>query len=199
MKFRYIEMVGLSGVGKTTLISGDASPLRNDVIIMRPIIPSHISVIYHLLLLILKMIILSPVRGVHTILLREWRLLLLKLAYRIAGIKERERAVGYEVFLKDSGILMPIVSSIIDDKLDYNNYPLNKLLECLPLPSFVYYLRDPDCASVYKRFVARESIKMKDLSSYSVESFIEATGFINKMLLLLKDMNIVVKTIDVKL
>ncbi|MEK9652311.1 MAG: hypothetical protein VW437_00930 [Betaproteobacteria bacterium] len=196
---KYIEMIGLSGVGKTTILSSPLSPLNKNCVICEPVRPSRLSHVFHFFYLFVGVVLSSPVSAVHVVKKREWIRLLLKLAYRVAGIKRRQISSKEVVFLRDSGVLMPIVSSILDDRLNISCYPIKKLLGLLPLPETVFFILDKSDDAVYERFIRRESIKGRDLSSYSPAIFSTASIFLFELADVLERLNINVEKIYINL
>ena len=171
-------MVGLSGVGKTTLLTSAENPIDKDVLVCGPVNPSILNHAAQFFYLLFRLVLASPISAFAIIRKPEWVRLLFKVSYRVAGIKQRSISSEKTVFLRDSGILMPIVSSMLDDQLKIKLYPIDKLLQLLPLPVTVVFILDDNYRAVYKRFVKRESEKGRDLSAYSPELFSSVSVFL---------------------
>ena len=197
MKYESIEMIGLSGVGKTTMFYNLGDALFQDLGIystVHPINPSKIDFFFETTLLTIKTIIsFSFLRSLFDLKLLDYISLLMKLGYRIASIKMRD--LNSLVYLRDSGVLMPLISAVIDDKLQINKGLLYKILSNIPLPKYVYCVYDsPD--SIYNRFITREKELGNKIENYALSDFENANNFFFELVEMLKNMRVNVVVIN---
>ena len=109
--------------------------------------------------------------------------LYMKLGYRIASIKMRN--LSGLVYLRDSGVLMPLLSSVIDDRLRIDNTLLFEILSNAPLPKHVYCMIDSP-NNIYNRFISREKKLGNDIKNYSLSDFQNANTFLFELIKILR-------------
>jgi hypothetical protein len=119
----------------------------------------------------------------------------MKLGYRIAGIKMRD--LNGSVYLRDSGVLMPLISAVIDDRISPDDALLFQILNIIPLPKYVYCMVDSP-VDIYNRFIYREKKLKKDIKGYALSDFEGANIFLFSLVERLKDMNVNVVIIENK-
>ena len=191
MKYDSIELIGLSGVGKTTLYNNSECNLfknLNGYSVVHPLKPYKISFFFETFVLIVKILISTGLfRSLFIFRSKNYIDLFLKLGYRIAGIKNRN--LNGLVYLRDSGVLMPLISSVIDDRLKIDDTLLLKILINLPLPKYVYCIMDsPD--DIYSRFITREKKIGNDVNGYTVTDFKNANIFLSLLIEKLKSIGV---------
>lgn len=112
------------------------------------------------------MFFISPASLIGIIRDRQGRHLLLKLGFRYYGIVLRKiKLKGRCFFLQDSGILMPIVSSVIKHNWDLDLKKLEVILKSIPISNNIVYLSVP-AEIAYKRYVQREGNMNVDIRSF---------------------------------
>jgi hypothetical protein len=165
-----IEMFGLCGSGKTT-VQSDCN-IEKIVNIHNPISISAIYTYVFTIYIAIKMFVISPVNLLRFLYDHQSRRLLLKLGLRVGGIFKRRNIYRCnEIFLRDSGVLMPFVSAIIEESWDWRKSYVLLFFAVLPVPKkavFVYV--KPSVA--YARYIGRN--KNKDVSQdffYSANEF----------------------------
>lgn len=152
----YLEIYGLCGSGKSTLQLCLENSDEVTITVSRPISISLFKTIYYSLRLYLRIFSSAPISSLIFILNQGYRRLLLKEGLRIAGIQRRSKIGDGVTLLTDSGVIMPIVSAVVEQNLDWNIKFINMLLENLPLPDFAVYVRVLPATS-FDRYVERES------------------------------------------
>ena len=191
VKYDSIEMIGLSGVGKTTLFYNVGDSLFKNLgrySTVHPVKPSKAMFIFETLVLIVRVVVsygffrsLSNLRSLNYI------NLFMKLGYRVASIKMR--GLNGLVYLRDSGILMPLISAVIDDRLKIDEILLVKILSNIPLPKYVYCVTDSPI-NIYRRFIVREKRLGNNIEGYILSDFENANNFVFKLIEILKNMNV---------
>ncbi len=84
---------------------------------------------------------------------------------------------------------MPLISSVIDDRLKIDDTLLLKILINLPLPKYVYCIMDsPD--DIYSRFITREKKIGNDVNGYTVTDFKNANIFLSLLIEKLKSIGV---------
>jgi GTPase SAR1 family protein len=189
MRHDSIEIIGLSGVGKTTLFYSLGGALFHNLdnySTVHPIKPSKIRFFFETLKLITKVAIsFGFVRFFHILRLKGYIGLFMKLGYRIASIKAR--GLRGLVYLRDSGVLMPLLSSVIDDRIKIDDVLLLKILSDIPLPKYVYCITDSP-NNIYNRFIDREKSLGNNVEGYVLSDFINADTFLFALIKILKNM-----------
>jgi GTPase SAR1 family protein len=184
-------MIGLSGVGKTTLFYSMGNTLFQDLGCYRtvhPLKPSKLRFLFETIKLITK-ITISYGFFQSFIFLKSniYIQMFMKLGYRISSMKIR--SLSGLVYLRDSGVLMPLISSVIDDRLKIDDTLLLKILINLPLPKYVYCIMDsPD--DIYSRFITREKKIGNDVNGYTVTDFKNANIFLSLLIEKLKSIGV---------
>ena len=117
----------------------------------------------------------------------------MKLGYRIAGIKTRN--LKGLVYLRDSGVLMPLISAVIDDKIDPNDALLFHFLNVIPVPEYVYCMIDTP-VDIYNRFIYREKNLKKYTKGHTLSDFKNANIFLLLLVKKLKNMNVNIVIIE---
>jgi hypothetical protein len=195
MRYDSIEMIGLSGVGKTTMFYNLGDTLFQDLgkySTVHPVTPPNF--FFETLLLLVKTVIsFEFLRSLFSLKLLNYFSLIMKLGYRASAIKMRD--LNGLVYLRDSGVLMPLISSVIDDKLKIDNALLYKILSNLPLPKYVYCVSDSP-VNIYSRFVAREKKLGNNIENYFLSDFENANNFVVKLVEILRNMGISVVVIN---
>lgn len=163
---KYLEIYGLCGSGKTTLQSCIEGSKKDLLKISPPISVSRLRIIYYSLILYFKMFLSAPFGSRNYLLNRGYRRLLIKEGLRIAGIRERKKKGAYVTLLADSGVLMPIVSAVVEQNLYWDNKLIRLLLENLPLPEYVIFL-DVTPEISRERYLYRESLVDYDLERFN--------------------------------
>ncbi len=199
VRYNSIEMIGLSGVGKTTLFHNTDSTIFKDLFehsSVHPIKPSKISFFFETLVLIVKVVIGVVFSiSLSSFLSRNHINLYMKLGYRIASIKMRN--LSGLVYLRDSGVLMPLLSSVIDDRLRIDNTLLFEILSNAPLPKHVYCMIDSP-NNIYNRFISREKKLGNDIKNYSLSDFQNANTFLFELIKILRKKSVNVTVINNK-
>ena len=197
MEFSSIEMIGLSGVGKTTLFYNMEDNLfekMDEYYTVHPVKPHKLIFFFETLKLIIRFIFsFGFFKSLCVLRSKKNISLFIKLGYRISGIKDRN--LSGLVYLRDSGVLMPLLSSVIDDRIKIDNTMLFKILINIPLPKYVYCVVDsPD--NIYDRFISRERKLGNDVKGYTISDFKNANTFLFRLINLLKDVNVNVTVIS---
>ena len=191
MRYNAIEMIGLSGVGKTTMFHNLGDSLFQNIgkySTVNPIKPPKIYYFYETFLLTVKVITgLGFIQSLPVLRSTHYVRLFLKLGYRIASIKIRN--LSGLVYLRDSGVLMPLLSAVIDDRLKLNNTLLFQSLNNIPLPKHVYCIVDSP-TDIYSRFIAREKKIGNDVNGYTVTDFKNANIFLSLLIEKLKSIGV---------
>jgi len=149
-----VEIHGLLSVGKSTLL--ERLTREHSILpeLLKPIVPSKISVFKKLIQLVACLALSKPFALLRLGSRRDGRWLLAKLAYRWAGLLQRP--VGG--LLWDSGLLQPLLSHAAEysDRFVRIEDAL-AVLHILPLPQAVIYL-DSGVETAYQRYCQRQEL-----------------------------------------
>ena len=195
-------MFGLSGAGKSTFQS---KCLNNNskCLISKPVKLWQSWVYIFTIFLTVKMFMISPVTLVEIIKTQQGRGLLLKLGFRYSGIIFRKIKLRCEFFLlQDSGVLMPIVSSVINNNWSIDFKKLDLILKSIPIADKVIYLSVP-AEVAFKRYLQRESGLHTKIESfykaYDVCNYIyEFINFQGKEILVVDNTALVISCSSIK-
>jgi len=165
-----IEMFGLCGSGKTTVQSN--CNIDKVIEVHNPIYISNLYVYIYAMYIALKMFIISPTILVKFLFDYQSRRLLLKLGLRTASIfKRRKLYKTNTIFLRDSGVIMPFVSAIIEEAWKWNKSYVLLIFKAIPIPKkavFVYV--EPSVA--HARYIMRnKDAHVKKDFFYSANEF----------------------------
>jgi len=161
-----IEMFGLPGAGKTTLqkclADGDAQGLKI-------LVPSSIGLMkscYHATLLLLRMLLFTPKHTMSFVLDKQSRRLLLKLGLRAGGHKKQDVRDDRKVLMKDSGVIMPIVSALVEDDWDGTEIWIRILLANVVLPSTAILIDVEPAVSHWRYHERNKGSQQKDIKCF---------------------------------
>lgn len=153
----FIEMFGLPGTGKTTLQKCLSNEIKGHLVIIKPIASDLIFSVYEALRLAIKMFAKSPYLTVRFLSSLQSRRLLLKLGLRCSSInKNVSRRIENDkhVLLLDCGVIMPLVSAVVEEGWVWEKKSIVLLLNVLPLPNVCLSIfASPEV--VYERYTKR--------------------------------------------
>jgi deoxyadenosine/deoxycytidine kinase len=154
-----VEFIGLPGVGKTSIIKNlqKYSDSKDKINFIGKNKCKHGSVLIELLKFYMRLIFFYPSIILN---IRQSMWLLTKISLRLC---HRSNNVKEEIcVLNESGILMPIVSFIVQrDKHSYK-INLNKIMSVLPLPDVIVFV-EADFDKVVDRYAKRGGVQTKGL------------------------------------
>ena len=134
MKNDFVEFFGLSGGGKSFLLAKCSSNL--DYIISPPVRPNFAIVQLFYTWLNIKLYFLLGEEYKRLIRIDSYKKLIKKICFRYAGMFLRDLSFNNsKIALKDSGVLMPIVSASIHDGIHLSDKHISILLDCLKFKS----------------------------------------------------------------
>lgn len=170
----YIEIIGLPGVGKSTILDAIADTGVNTNIVERwPETPRKLYFLTSLVSLLLQLIIKSPSIFLKPKNLKTNWWIISKIAYRLASLKSKP--ANYKAVLRDSGILQPLISF----PAEYGGNQLDlalveSLLKTLPIPIKVVIIT-AELGTAKTRYLNRQK-QTQRRSEYSVssESYLKA-------------------------
>lgn len=147
-----IEILGLPGAGKSTLMDRLAREQSDLPELLKPIDPGGAAVLRKIARLVARMVLRNPASLLRLTLRADGRWLLSKLAYRWAGLGKRSGSG----LLLDSGLLQPLLSYAAE----YSKRPVCvddalAALHALPLPQAVVYL-DSGTETAHRRYRQRQ-------------------------------------------
>lgn len=163
-----IEILGLPGAGKSTLMDRLARKQSDLPELLKPIDPGGEAVLRKMARLAARMVLRNPASLLRLTLRADGRWLLTKLAYRWAGLGKRSGSG----LLLDSGLLQPLLSYAAE----YSERPVCiddalAALHALPLPQAVVYL-DSGAETAHRRYRQRQQ-----LTGRRAETEVTPTGF----------------------
>jgi hypothetical protein len=184
-----VEMFGLCGSGKTTIQSN--CNIDKIVTIYNPIPISAIHTYIFTAYIIAKIFVISPIISFRFLCDRQSRKLLLKLGLRVGGIfKRRNIYRDSDIFLRDSGVLMPFLSAIIEESWEWNEAYVLLLFMVLPVPKKAIFVSvEPSVA--YVRYIERNKNK-----SISQDLFCLANEFCQFLYILLESKGVKMIKVD---
>lgn len=166
-----MEMFGLCGAGKTTAYLELLRTIEEDASIQNfyqamPLVPERWRILLEVGRFSQNLLLRSPGEFSRLLISSAGRWLMFKLGYRVAGLRFRGDVTRR--FLKDSGILQPLISFDVEYNTELLDINMKAILELLPLPSYAVYGRiEPDIAM--KRYVLREEAQGKTVCRKSIE------------------------------
>lgn len=166
-----MEMFGLCGAGKTTAYLGLLQAIEEDATIedfyqAMPLIPERGRILLEIARFAQNLLLRSPGEFARLLAGPAGRWLLFKLGYRIAGLRSRGDVT--QRFLKDSGVLQPLISFDVEHNLELLDINVKTILELLPLPSYAVYGRiAPEIAM--KRYLLREEAQGRAVCREMIE------------------------------
>jgi len=189
MRINFVEMFGLSGSGKSTL---KAKLLQDNTMeTAKPIRTNLTFALATSVFLIIKMLIISPINTLRILINPQGRRLLLRLGLRVFGIFIRRfKSKNNEIFLQDSGVIMPLVTSVIEENWTWTFEQVKLILKVIPIPDKVVFVSAPPLIA-YERCIKRDK-----QSSYNQELFFKANDLCEFLLDFLKSKNIEVILMD---
>ncbi len=154
-----IEMYGLCGAGKTTILSTLIPILKNEALpwnveVSLPIIPKAIDCHFEIMRLLLQALWQSPKHVASFLSAKKNWWLPQKLGYRSAGIKRCKKS--QLTLLVDSGVLQPFVSFCVENYCLLRSFPFEALWSSLILPKYTIYVCLPPEVAL-DRYLKRES------------------------------------------
>lgn len=150
-----IEILGLPGVGKTTLQNKIHDTLPDSIVTQAPIKIRFISRVFHACIILIRLMINYPGKVADFIFDKQGRRLLLKLGLRRSVRINMQVPNNKNVIMYDSGVIMPILSAIVEEGWQATDSKIAALLSAIPLPQLVYCLI-LDSAVVHQRYSKRE-------------------------------------------
>ena len=150
-----IEIYGLSGAGKSTI---QKKCLKDsEIYFTGPFSIKKVYIYISSIILILRMFFFSPKSVIELIKSVHGRSLLLKLGLRSFGVCYKKIFLKKKIyFLKDSGNLMPIITSILNSNWKWNLKIITMILNSIELPNKIIYLSVTPIVA-YKRCLDRDS------------------------------------------
>ncbi len=165
-----IEMLGLPGAGKTTVLH-ELKRMHPGIPLTKIPFSSAMNTVWAILCLCGKAALRNPVSMIRLVIREDGRWLLAKLGYRTAGVL-RQKATG---ILVDSGVLQPLLSYATENANSaVENRDILFLLDILPLPQAVIYV-DVPAEVAYERYLFRQAVEgVRDGVSVSLPKYIDA-------------------------
>lgn len=160
---RNLEVFGLGGAGKTTLIELIRDECPNKELCVKP--SHHVSAIKHALnglTLFIRLVLHAPGCAFACICSTGGWWLLTKLAYRMSRIEQLRDEVP--ILLIDGGFIQPLVTHALCFSRGNTHIAWSSLLNVLPKPIAVIYVHC-DTEVAYRRFRARE-LELGSLDSW---------------------------------
>ncbi len=153
-----IEMFGLPGAGKTTLQKCLTDEIKDDLLIIKPIASKLVFSAYRAIVLAIKMFAKSPCLTLRFLGSKQSRRLLVKLGLRCSNFNKslsRRSESDEHVLLLDCGVIMPLVSAVVEEGWVWEKEFVVLLLNVLPLPNVCLNIfSSPE--EVYERYIKRE-------------------------------------------
>jgi len=151
-----LEILGLSGVGKTTIVNecfGKKNKSLNYLFVAQKSSKvSQLNSIRMAIILLLKITRKSIRSAIYLLTSKVGLRLLLRLGSRCILIKKTRN--NNNTLLIDCGVLMPFVESVMVDDLLWSESLLVTMMSVLPIPDAVFYICIKEDLS-YKRFINR--------------------------------------------
>jgi len=153
-----IEMFGLCGAGKTTILNDidsftSSDPDLDHIHVSLPVIPGTCQSILEAVIIQVKTFMMAPGKLIEFYIKNRNLWLPRKLGYRIAGLKNR-KDVKMEL-LADGGVLQPFVSFCIEQEFEIETFPFDEYYSVLPVPWCAIYVKASP-GEAMKRYIARE-------------------------------------------
>ncbi len=158
---KVVELVGLSGSGKTTILrrcfltNGITQKLHTDVKVVKLKKPYIFTQLAAFVIIIFKIFVKSPLTLYYLMSNKFGIGLLLKLSYRNSMKRDILRNNNTIYIIEDSGVLMPIISSVIEDNISWNKISLPVLLGVINLPDYCIFVKTKS-EKAYTRFITRQ-------------------------------------------
>jgi hypothetical protein len=150
-----VEVIGLPSVGKSSILSNLSHYHSQDKIrLMKSTKCKLWARIISILKFILGLLFYYP-NIILNIKSSKW--LLYKISYRLCNYKNDIH--GEFCILNDAGILMPIISFIVQRNECLYEVDLNKIISVLPLPDIVVFI-ESDVNAIVDRYVSRGGLKI---------------------------------------
>lgn len=165
-----IEIFGLPGAGKTTVVDG-LRRVSPSIPLIQPPIPSGLLTAWSIFILCGKVALLHPLSLIRLGIRGDGRWLLAKLGYRMAGRwSQAKRGI-----VVDSGVLQPLLSYAAEDAAEAADVQdVLALLDILPLPHAILYV-DVPAQVAYERYLFRQAIEgVRSGVSVSLPKYVHA-------------------------
>ena len=166
----YVEIFGLCGAGKTSVaqklllaVEPGAEPwLRPE----GPVAPSGWISVLTAGRLFMTLGLRDPSACMRLLSNSAGRWLILKLGYRVAGLRKRGNIAGS--LLLDSGVLQPLISFEVEYNLSFLQIDALGIIKNLPLPSCAIYVKvEPGVAM--RRYLGREKENGRTIYMRNIE------------------------------
>jgi thymidylate kinase len=165
MSNKVVELIGLSGSGKTTILKkcfsrvGDVQKTHMNVRVVKLKRSNIVIQFVTFIFISIKIFLRSPTTLYYLIFNKFGIGLLFKLSYRGSMNRNSINSKDSTIYIiEDSGVLMPIISSVIEDDILWNKINLTALLDVIKIPDYCIVVNiTPDKA--YNRFIFRQQTK----------------------------------------
>jgi hypothetical protein len=155
-----IELLGLSGIGKTEIVkkclTKDRMNFKGNIDLVKLPKPRFLLIIIEALILALKVSFVSIKSAKYLLTSKAGLKLLLSLGARKNSINKFSTL--NDTLLVDSGLLMPFVESVMVDDLLWSEGLLTSIFSVLPMPNAVFYIYTNE-ELAYDRFLNRAHTK----------------------------------------
>ncbi|MCM8530273.1 MAG: hypothetical protein NE330_03865 [Lentisphaeraceae bacterium] len=147
---KHIEIIGLCGAGKSHFLSKIEKKLDAKIILSKPLSSDGLIYYKQVFLLFFKAFFMLRWKAAFYLTKPSSFWLRQKILFRQSTLKKHlDKSI-----LVDSGVLQPLISYEVEEKVNKKPFPLQDILELLPLPFLVIYLNvQPQLA--YERYKMR--------------------------------------------